>query len=165
MKVDPWTKVPVWAVSLPSAIAVLLSFINLGSEVVYNAFISVAVSGLYSSYLIATSVLLYRRVGKGFKNPDPSAKPCLAEGPDGEPTIAWGPWHLPGMYGIANNIFAVMFLTIVWVFSFFPPNAETAPETMNWAILMTGGVMLFSTAYYFLRANKQYQGPVFEVRY
>jgi choline transport protein len=115
--------------------------------------------------MVAACVLLYRRVGKGFKDPDPSAKPCLAEGPDGEVSIAWGPWHLPGMFGVINNILAIMFLIIVWFFAFWPPMAETTGENMNWAVLMTGSIMLFSTAYYFLRANKQYQGPIFEVRF
>ena len=114
--------------------------------------------------MVAACVLLYRRVGKGFKDPDPSAKPCLAEGPDGELSIAWGPWHLPGMVGIINNVLAIMFLIIVWFFAFWPPMAETTGENMNWAVLMTGSIMLFSTLYYFLRANKQYQGPVFEIR-
>lgn len=163
-KVDPWTEVPVWAIAITSILACLISLINIGSSIVYNAIISVAVSGLYSSYLIAGALLLYRRCGKGFKMPDPSALPALADTTaDGEQTLAWGPWHIPGVWGIIVNTYAVIFMVIIWFFSFWPGVAEVDAASMNYASLMTGGVAVFACIYYVLYAHKQYKGPHVEI--
>ncbi|KAM0548062.1 hypothetical protein ACHAPJ_010120 [Fusarium lateritium] len=163
-KVDPWTHVPVWAITITSIISCLIHLINIGSSVVYNAIISVAVSGLYSSYLISASLLLYRRCGKGFKMPDPTVLPALADTDAGEGTaLAWGPWHVPGIFGIINNTFACLFMLIIWFFSFWPPQTPVEAESMNYASLMTGGVFLFSVVYYLAWAKKVYKGPQMEV--
>ncbi|KAK2616281.1 hypothetical protein QQS21_000715 [Conoideocrella luteorostrata] len=104
-KVDQGTAVPVYAVATTSIISCLLGIINIGSTEVYNALVSLSISGLYSSYLIAASLLLYRRCGKGFKLPDPSALPALANTADGEGrTLAWGPWHIPGIFAFGRLI-------------------------------------------------------------
>ncbi|KAH7114530.1 amino acid/polyamine transporter I [Dactylonectria estremocensis] len=163
-KVEPRTNVPVWAVGITSLISCLIGLINIGSAVVYNAIISVAVSGLYSSYLLTASLLLYRRCSKGYKLPDPSALPALADTAAGDgQTLAWGPWHIPGIYGIINNTFACLFMVIIWFFSFWPPQTPVSAPTMNYASLMTGGVTLLSVIYYFLWAKKEYKGPRMEV--
>ncbi|KAF4463709.1 amino acid polyamine transporter I [Fusarium albosuccineum] len=163
-KVDPWTHVPVWAITITSIISCLIGLINIGSSVVYNAIISVAVSGLYSSYLISASLLLYRRCGKGFKMPDPSVLPALADTDAGEgAALAWGPWHIPGIFGIINNTYACLFMIIIWFFSFWPPQTPVEPESMNYASLMTGGVALLSVVYYMVWAKKEYKGPQMEV--
>ncbi|KAI6782512.1 amino acid polyamine transporter I [Emericellopsis cladophorae] len=164
-KVDARTNVPVWAIAITSVISCLIGLINIGSAVVYNAIISVAVSGLYSSYLITGALLLYRRCGRGFKMPDPSVLPALADTAAGEgQELAWGPWHIPGVLGIVNNAFACCFMVIVWFFSFWPPQTPVAPDSMNYASLMTGGVALFSVVYYFFWAKREYKGPVMEVQ-
>lgn len=163
-QVDPRTNVPVWAIAVTSVVACLIGLINIGSAVVYNAIISVAVSGLYSSYLMAASLLLYRRCGKGYKLPDPSALPALADTTAGDgQTLAWGPWHVPGVFGIINNVFAVLFMLVVWFFSFWPPATPVTPATMNYASLMTGGVALLSIIYYLLWAKREYKGPQMEI--
>ncbi|KAI8665388.1 hypothetical protein FALCPG4_008268 [Fusarium falciforme] len=163
-KVDPRTNVPVWAITVTSVISCLIGLINIGSTVVYNAIISVAVSGLYSSYLISASLLLYRRCGKGYKMPDPSALPALADTTAGEgQTLAWGPWHVPGIFGIINNTFACLFMIIIWFFSFWPPQTPVDAASMNYSSLMTGGVTLLSIVYYLVWAKREYKGPQMEV--
>jgi choline transport protein len=54
-------------------------------------------------------------------------------------------------------------LAILIFFSFWPMKAEVYASTMNYAALVTGSVVLFSTAYYFLWARRKYIGPVIEV--
>lgn len=138
--------------------------INLGSSVVYNALISISVSGLYSSYIIAAILLLYRRVQKDFVQPDASAMPFLTEADgEGRRQLIWGPWHVPGVFGVVNNAFACLFMFVVWFFAFWPPSTPTVASNMNFAILMTGGLVIFSIVYYFLWARRQYKGPRMEV--
>ncbi|KAM4066051.1 amino acid permease [Hirsutella rhossiliensis] len=122
-KVDPWTNVPVWAIGTTSVISCLLGLVNIGSAVVYNALVSIAVTGLYSSAL-----------------------PALANTAAGQgQTLAWGPWHVPGVFGIVNNI------------------TPTTLATTNWSVLMTGAVVIFSVIYYLTWAKKEYKGPIMEV--
>ncbi|KAM5343930.1 hypothetical protein ACJ41O_012467 [Fusarium nematophilum] len=163
-KVGARTNVPVWAIAVTSVISCLIGLINIGSAIVYNAFISVSVSGLYSSYMMAAALLLYRRCGKGYKMPDPSCLPALADTEAGEgQSLAWGSWHIPGIFGIINNAFACIFILIIWFFSFWPPQALVEANSMNYASLMTGGVAVLSTLYYVLWAKNVYKGPLMEV--
>ncbi|SPJ87937.1 related to GABA transport protein [Fusarium torulosum] len=162
-QVNSRTGVPVWAVGITSIVSCLLAVINIGSTAVYNAIISISVSSLYSSYLMAASLLLYRRVGKGFKLPDHSAFPALANtGADDIQTLAWGPWHVPGVFGIINNSYACLYMALIWFFSFWPPAVNPDVAGMNFAVLMTGCVFIFSVIYYLTWARWEYKGPVVE---
>ncbi|KAG8413524.1 hypothetical protein J3459_015269 [Metarhizium acridum] len=159
-KVDSTTCVPVWAILTTSTISCLLGLINIGSQVAYNALVSLSISSLYSSYLIAAGLLLYRRCTTGFSMPDPSSLPALAETTGKE--LVWGPWHLPGIGGIINNVITCVYLSIILFFSFWPPSSEVTPETMNFSVLITGSLVLFSIVYYLVWAKKDYKGPLLE---
>ncbi|KAK8912986.1 hypothetical protein H634G_10279 [Metarhizium anisopliae BRIP 53293] len=159
-KVDSTTYVPVWAILTTSTISCLLGLINIGSQVAYNALVSLAISSLYSSYLMAAGLLLYRRCTTGFSIPDPSSLPAVAETTGKE--LVWGPWHLPGVGGIINNVITCIYLSVILFFSFWPPASEVTPDTMNFSILITGSLVLFSTVYYLVWAKKDYKGPVLE---
>jgi choline transport protein len=77
--------------------------------------------------------------------------------------LVWGPWRLRGIFGIANNVFTVAYLLVMFFFSFWPSTAEVTPATMNYTALLFGATMLFSVAYYMVFARHTYRGPVFEV--
>ncbi|KAL9564969.1 hypothetical protein ACKAV7_010883 [Fusarium commune] len=141
-KVNSWNGVHVWAIGITSTISCLLALVNIGPTAAYNAIISVSVSSLYSSYLMAASLLLYHRVGKGFKLPDLSAFPALANtGADEDQNLAWGP----------------MVCSCFW-----PPAANPDVASMNFAVLMTGCVFIFSIIYYLTWARREYKGPIVE---
>ncbi|POS72289.1 hypothetical protein DHEL01_v209319 [Diaporthe helianthi] len=78
-------------------------------------------------------------------------------------TLAWGPWRLPGLFGILNNAFSCAYLLFVFFFSFWPANREVTPQTMNWAVVVFGAVIGFSVVYYVTWARRVYSGPVVEV--
>ncbi len=77
--------------------------------------------------------------------------------------VRWGPWRIPGYWGIANNTFACAYLTVVVFFSFWPTERLVTAENMNYAVLVTGAIVIFSLVYYFLWARRVYTGPVIEV--
>jgi choline transport protein len=54
----------------------------------------------------------------------------------------------------------VLFLLLVYVFTFFPLAATVEPESMNWSCLIYGVVVLFSICYYFVFGRHAYEGPV-----
>ncbi|EGX95970.1 amino acid/polyamine transporter I [Cordyceps militaris CM01] len=157
-KVDQTTHVPVWAIGVTSLISCLLALINIGSTVVYNALVSLSISGLYSSYLIAASLLLWRRCTNGFVAADTSAAAA-----DDSRLLVWGPWHVPGVAGVVNNALACAYLLTMLFFSFWPPAPVHDAKDMNFSVLMTGSVVIFSTVYYLVWAKKEYKGPIREV--
>jgi choline transport protein len=137
--------------------------VNLGSTTAFNGVISLSIAGLFSSYLLTSSLLLYRRctgailpASEAFETDTPSVTA------DGMVRVFWGPWRVPGVLGIANNVFACAYLAFVFFFSFWPSFAAVTPANMNWAILVTGATALLSAIYYFVWARKTYHGPVVE---
>lgn len=160
--IDPRTTVPIWSVAVVTVIAILLSLINIGSPVAFQNVTSLSISCLYFSYLIAAGLLLYRRTTRGFSMPDAtSGLPALANTSGAE--LVWGPFHVPGIFGILNNIFTIIYLITISFFSFWPPMANPAPELMNYSSVVTGFIIIFSVAYYFIRARKEYNGPIVEM--
>lgn len=87
---------PIYSILLATAIAWLLCLINIGSDVALQDILSMAVSGIYLSYLMVGSLLLYRRCkGDIFQYND-------SEGAINVPgaKLVWGPlsrtrghWH------------------------------------------------------------------------
>ncbi|OJJ45843.1 hypothetical protein ASPZODRAFT_133711 [Penicilliopsis zonata CBS 506.65] len=155
--------VPHWAIIVVTVAAVLLALIILGSAAVLNDVISLAVSALYSSYLISAALLLWRRcVGSIRLASEVSATTILNT--TGTP-LAWGPFRVPGVLGIAVNIFTVAYLAIGVFFSFWPMLLHPDASTMNWAVVGTVGTSLICTIYYMVWGRAEYTGPVVETVY
>ena len=165
--------IPFWPVIVACVVPALLALINLGSTVVFNDVVSLGLSGFYSTYLISITLLLYRRLTGAFVKVT-SESPLQHSVPtdwqiDGvgvgleKQKLAWGPWHVPGILGVANNIFACCFLLTVFIFSFFPPAAAPTASTMTFTSLIFGAVVLFSMAYYLWRGRRQFRGPVVDL--
>jgi choline transport protein len=156
-KVSHRTSIPVYAVITTIAISIILSLVNIGSATAFNGVISISVAGLFGSYLVAASLLLYRRLTGGIRLNGSSDSPTTYDSP-----LAWGPWRVPGALGIANNIFACAYLVFVFFFSFWPAYRNVTPQNLNWAVLVFPVVVLFSVIYYAVWARKVYNGPVVE---
>jgi choline transport protein len=153
------TSIPRNAVMTTAIISAIISLINIGNPTAFNGVISVSIAGLLGSYFMASSLLLYRRITGGIREPDSDDSVTNTMGAH----LTWGPWRLRGVIGIANNIFACCFILFALFFCFWPPYREVSPQTMNWASLVTGVVLLFSVLYYFVRARKVYTGPLIEI--
>ncbi|KAJ6446454.1 GABA permease [Purpureocillium lavendulum] len=154
-KIDSRTAVPRRAVLVTAIISCLLGLINIGSSTAFNDVVSLSISGLYASYLIATGLLLYRRCTSGFALPDASASlPALANTAGAE--LVWGSWHIPGTWGIINNGVACVYLVIVLFFSLWPPVTPVNAETMNYSAVVTGAVAIFSAVYYLPRTMSRH---------
>jgi len=152
--------VPLWSIGVTTVVACSLSLINIGSSTALTDIISLSVAGLYTSYLITSSLLLYRRCTGGIKvsseSPDPLANTAGA-------SLIWGPWRIPGVLCIIKNVFACIYLTIILFFSFWPPITPTTAQTMNYSSLVLGAMVIFSMGYYAVYARKGYMGPVVEI--
>jgi amino acid transporter len=160
IQVSPINCLPTYSIMLTMTVCCLLGLINIGSSVALNAVVSMAVSGLYLSYLMVGSLLLYRRCTGAISQYD--------HGEDGVINVpgaklAWGPFHVPGIWGTAVNTYAVIYMVIVVFFSFWPSQMSVNKTTMNFSVVGTVGTILLALLYYVLRARKVYTGPVMEV--
>ncbi|MCJ1361829.1 hypothetical protein MMC16_000929 [Acarospora aff. strigata] len=166
-KVEPRTSIPLVSVAVTTTIACLLGLINIGSSTAFNDVISLTINGLYSSYFICCSLLLWRRCTGAIHIPAPGNPTHESHLPStsSRPTLplTWGPWRMPGIFGIVVNAFGCVYMLIILFFSFWPPVTPTTAQTMNYSVLVTGTVVAFAVVYYFLYARRFYVGPVVEL--
>lgn len=73
--------------------------------------------------------------------------------------LMWGPFHLPGIFGIANNAYACVYMVFVIFWSVWPPDTPVTYVNMNYSVVVTGGVVIFSIVWYYVRGRKEYHGP------
>ena len=152
---------PLYAIALATTLSCLLVLINVGSTTAFQDIISLVLTTLYATYMIPCSLLLWRRIRGDIRPPQENDNHNSI---DGIKNLTWGPWRIPGAWGIANNILAIVYMIILIIFSFFPGATPVTPVTMNYSVVVTGGVVVFSTVYYFAHARKFYTGPIVEVR-
>jgi choline transport protein len=126
------------------AITVILSLFIIGLPVAFSILTSLALTGLISSYLIAITCVLAKRMrGETF----PASRFSL------------------GKYGgYACNAIAIGFLLVVWVFMFFPTAPNPGPRGMNWSVVIYSFVVILFSSYFVLKARHDYDGPVEYVR-
>lgn len=157
-------------------IPALLALIYIGASTVFEDVVSLSTSGLYASYFIPCSLLLWRRTTgqvqpysayatgnnesipeliTAFAASEPTSKVA-------QPQLAWGPWHLPGIFGMINNTYACIYILFVLFWSFWPPLTPVTAQNMNYSVLMTFGVISFSIVCYYIWRKKQYKVPLVE---
>jgi hypothetical protein len=64
-----------------------------------------------------------------------------------------------GKWGLWINIGAMIYITPICIFSFFPPTPNPTTMTMNWSCVMYGGIVILSTVYYVIWARKSFTPP------
>lgn len=126
-KIDDRTKLPIWSIALSFIITVLLGLINVGSATAFNAVISLMVASYLASYLLPIALLAWKRWTKQ--------------------ELQVGRWHM-GRFGLAINITAIIWTTIVFIFSFWPSSSSVTLQTMNWAVLLWGGIFVLGCLLY-----------------
>ncbi|KAL8901257.1 MAG: hypothetical protein Q9207_005289 [Kuettlingeria erythrocarpa] len=142
-KVQPGRAIPLNSILVCFIVTCLLSLINIGSTVAFNAIVSLGAAALFSSYIISISCILLKR--------------CRGE------VLRPRRWSL-GRWGGPVNIAAVIFSLLFAFFSFWPLFAETTAATMNWSVAIYGGVVVFAVMYYYAYGRHVYDGPVVLVK-
>lgn len=152
------------AVGVTATISALLALIGIGSSVAFNDIISIAVVGLYASYLVPTILLLWRRTTGSIRPASElSVESTIINAPNS--TLVWGPFKMPRVIGAVVNCVAIAYMIIVFIFSFWPPALPVGPASMNYACLVFGGTVLLSIAWYIVNARKVYKGSAIEIEH
>lgn len=155
------------AVGVVTLIPALLALIYIGSSTVFSDVVSLSVSGFYASYFLPCSLLLWRRMtGQIADFGDPVVADDVVGGPAGEKVLrmklVWGPWRVRGLLGTINNAFACVYMLFVVFWDFWPPTTPVTLQTMNYSVVVTSGVIIFSIIYYFAHGRTQYIGPLID---
>ena len=74
--------------------------------------------------------------------------------------LSWGPWRMHGVLGLFVNFTALLFLSIIIFFSFSPAQATVNATNMNYCVLITGSIVLFSAIWYTLLGKRIFKGPI-----
>lgn len=142
-KINSRFTVPLNALCVSLVIVSLLPLINIGSNLAFNAIMSLGTAALLSSYIISISCV---RIKRWKKQPLPPTR-----------------WSMRRFAPFVDTI-SIMFLAIVLSFSFFPLTRDVSPRSMNWSIVIFSAVVLFALTYYLLYARRAYKGPVTRVK-
>lgn len=142
-KVEPRTSLPLYCIGLSTVISLCLALINIGSTTAFNALTYLVVASFYSSFVLAATVFLHRKL--------------TTSGTD----MTYGPFQL-GRAGIPIILLSLAYSVVGIFFSFWPPASKVTPVTMNWSLLVFGGVLLFSLIFWAVHGRKVYTGPIFE---
>lgn len=142
--VDSGKEVPVNAIIVTCVFTMLLSLINIGSTVAFNAIISLQIVALFSTYAVSISCVLYRRI----KHPEllPTAR-----------------WSL-GKWGIPVNFVGLSYTTFSFFWAFWPNETPVTRETFNWSVVLFVGIFIISLVMYYVQGRKVYKGPVTDIR-
>ncbi|KAK4229729.1 GABA permease-like protein [Podospora fimiseda] len=139
-KVDSRLHTPKNSITLTCGITILLSLINIGSDVAFNAIISLNLVSLMLTYIVSISAVLYKRVT------------------DTTTTFS-SPWSL-GKYGKWVNVMGIMYSVHAFFWCFWPEGPDVTLQTFNWAVVMFLGVGGLCWVDYLVRGRKVYEGPV-----
>lgn len=160
VQVSTSRQLPVHAILISVTISWLLAIIRIGSDVAMEDIVSMAISGIYLSYLVVTVLLFVRRV-RGDISLYNDGDDDFINVPGAK--LVWGPFRCPGILGTIVNGYAIIYITIIVFFSFWPSKMDPTVAEMNWSILAIGGAMSLAVLYYIFRARHVYTGPVVEI--
>ncbi|THH17487.1 hypothetical protein EW146_g3330 [Bondarzewia mesenterica] len=139
--ISEYTTTPLRAIWLTTILSVLPGLLDFASPVAANAIFSLTAMALDLSYIIP---IFLRRV---FENhPEVDFKP--------------GPFFMGnGILGWIVNINCILWTLFVTVLFSIPTVLPVTKETMNYAAVITGGVVILSGIWYILGGRYHYHGP------
>ncbi|KII90043.1 hypothetical protein PLICRDRAFT_40226 [Plicaturopsis crispa FD-325 SS-3] len=139
--ISSWTQTPLRAIWLVTVVSIPPGLLDLASPVAANAVFSLTAIALDLSYIIP---IFLRRVFQ--HHPEVTFKP--------------GPFFMgDGLLGWAANTTCILWTLFVCVIFCLPTVLPVTAETMNYASLMAGGVVVLSGVWYAAGAHKHYHGP------
>ncbi|KAI9272928.1 amino acid/polyamine transporter I [Phascolomyces articulosus] len=130
-------KVPLRIMLMLFVICIIVIMPTFGSQVYFSAIMSTAVVSINATYGLP---FVCRLIWKRHDMPK-------------------GRFNL-GRYSLPINVIAVAWIAFFSVILCIPSVSPVAPETMNWACLMIGAIVIFSLAFWFLGGRKTYKGPM-----
>ncbi|KAH8500704.1 hypothetical protein H0E87_015797 [Populus deltoides] len=133
-------EVPINAVWLSVVISFCMALTYLGSEVAFQAMVSIATIGLYIAYALP----IFFRVTLARKSFIP------------------GPFNL-GRYGVLVGWIAVLWVATISILFSLPVTYPITNETLNYTPVAVGGLLILTISSWILSARHWFRGPVTNV--
>ncbi|KAB5538154.1 hypothetical protein DKX38_015687 [Salix brachista] len=133
-------EVPMNAVWLSAIISFCMALTYLGSEVAFQAMVSIATIGLYIAYALP----IFFRVTLARKSFIP------------------GPFNL-GRYGVLVGWIAVLWVATISILFSLPVTYPITNETLNYTPVAVGGLLIITISSWILWARHWFKGPVTNV--
>ncbi|EIW74256.1 APC amino acid permease [Coniophora puteana RWD-64-598 SS2] len=138
-KVDSKRGSPVRTVWLACTLSFILGLPSLGSSVAFSAATSIATIGLYISYGVPIALrVIYRK------------------------RFVRGPFHL-GPFSLPVAIAAVAWIACIAIVFILPQANPVNSQTLNYAIVAVGIVIVYSVGFWLISARKWFTGPVKQI--
>lgn len=135
------TRTPLRAIWLTTILAIIPGFLDLASPIAANAIFALTAIALDLSYIIP---IFLRRLYAN--HPDVNFRP--------------GPFYMgPGLLGWAANVTCISWTLFVCVIFSLPTVFPVTKINMNYASVITVGVVFLSGVWYVLSAHRHYHGP------
>ncbi|KAL5498420.1 TPO5_3 [Sanghuangporus vaninii] len=139
--VSTLTQTPLAAIWVTTIFSVLPGLLDFASPVAANAIFSLTAMALDISYIIPIFLRRFYR-----NHPEVKFKP--------------GPFYMgPGFLGWACNSICILWTLFISVIFSIPTILPVTKDTMNYASVITGGVVILSMTWYILGAHRHYKGP------
>ncbi|PVH94290.1 amino acid permease 2 [Periconia macrospinosa] len=139
-RVNPKLQVPANAVTFTCCFTIALSLIHIGSDVAFNAIISLNVVSLMITYMFSIGAVLYRRIRH----------------PELLPRCRWS----LGKWGVPVNLGGLLYSTHAFFWCFWPNTTPVTLVDFNWSVVMFVGVGILCMGDYWIRGRRDYHGPV-----
>jgi len=138
---SPSTHTPLRAIWFCTLVSILPGLLDLASPIAANAIFSLTAIALDLSYVIPIAL---RRIYE--KHPEVMFKP--------------GPFYLGnGLLGWFTNLACIIWTAFICIIFCFPTVKPVTALNMNYASVITVGVMFLSLVWYFADAHRHYKGP------
>jgi len=135
------THTPLRAIWLTTIFSILPGLLDFASPVAATAIFSLTAMALDISYIIPIAL---RRIFR--HHPEVEFKP--------------GPFYLgDGLLGWTVNLSSIIWTLFVSVIFSLPTYLPVTKDTMNYAAVITGGVVLLAMIWYFIDGRRHYRGP------
>ncbi|KAF2751449.1 amino acid transporter [Sporormia fimetaria CBS 119925] len=169
--VNPKLEIPVNAVTFTCICTILLSLINIGSDVAFNA--STSALFLNPHFLLNAALLSHLCQPQANQTPPVISLNVVSlmitymcsigavlyrriKHPELLPSCRWS----LGKFGVPVNIGGLLYSTHAFFWCFWPEATPVEVTSFNWAVVMFVGVTILCFVDYMIRARKVYKGPV-----
>jgi len=146
-EVSEYTSTPIRAVWLCTVVSILPGLLDFASPIAANAIFSLTAMALDLSYIIP---IFLRRAFQ--HHPEVQFKP--------------GPFYMgPGLLGWAFNVICISWTLYICVIFSLPTVLPVTAQNMNYAAVITGGVVIVSSVWYIIGGRFHYKGPVSNIKH
>ncbi|KAH8079786.1 APC amino acid permease [Cristinia sonorae] len=144
-QVSKITMTPLRAIWFTTLWSIVPGLLDLASPIAANAIFALTAMALDLSYIIPIFLRRFYR-----NHPEVDFKP--------------GPFYMgDGLLGWSANVICIVWTLFVCVIFSLPTVLPVTPENMNYASVITAGVVILSGLWYMLGAHRHYHGPTSNV--